>query len=84
MTITIQRVMETGAFTDIGWRQCEMGTETYVRVLNEWVELHRRKSQENDTYECLHGHVNCSTHKNGRCLDETLIQIDRALEKLEV
>ena len=61
-----------------------MDTALYVRVLNEWVDLYHKKSRDNDTYECLHGHVNCSTHQNGRCLDETLIQIDRALNKVEV
>jgi len=60
-----------------------MDWETYIRVLNEWVSLHHKKSMENDTYPCLHGHVGCSTHNNGRCLDETLIQIDAALGKLE-
>lgn len=61
-----------------------MDTALYVKVLNEWVDLYHRKSRENDTYECLHGHVNCSTHKNGRCFDETLIQIDKALNRVEV
>jgi hypothetical protein len=60
-----------------------MDTPLYVKVLNEWVDLYHKKSRDNDTYECLHGHVNCSTHQNGRCLDETLIQIDRALNKVE-
>lgn len=54
-----------------------------VQFLNQWVELFNRKSGENDTHTCRHGHVNCSTYDGGRCFDETLIQIDEAMNKLE-
>lgn len=60
-----------------------MDIETYVRLLNEWVALFHTKSAENDTHPCRHGHVGCSTYKGGRCFDETLVQIDAALDKWE-
>ena len=61
--------------------QPTMTNKEWADVLEVWVENFRQNNQE--TYPCRHGHLNCSTYPGGRCLDETLHQID-ALRAKEI